>query len=68
MGRPTVGASVGIATDISLGGLSVVASIALDVGDSVPVKFAGRPVMGARIVWKRGALVGLSMAVAEHRP
>jgi hypothetical protein len=60
MGRPTIGADVALTKDVSQGGLSALAPVPLDVGDSVPVKLTGKKVVGARIAWKRGALVGLS--------
>lgn len=63
-GRPVVGAFVATTKDVSAGGVAVVATLALDVGDSVPLKFAGQPVVGARIAWKRGALVGLAVGTA----
>jgi hypothetical protein len=62
-GRPLVGSSVTAAMDVSAAGMAVVANLALGVGDSVPVKFLGKPTVGARIAWKRGALVGLCVPI-----
>lgn len=61
MGRPIVGASGALTKDVSQGGIAVVTALTLNIGDSVPVKLAGQRVVGARIAWKRGALVGLSL-------
>ena len=36
----------------------------MGIGDSVPVKFAGFPVKGARIVWTANGLVGLAVAAS----
>ncbi|MXP41503.1 hypothetical protein GRI75_07580 [Altererythrobacter soli] len=58
--RPTIGTRVGRVENVSPAGAAICADIALDVGDSVPVKFHGREVIGARIAWKRGKLVGLA--------
>jgi hypothetical protein len=63
MGRPTVGLWPAVTTNASRGGLAVIAETDLGVGDSVPVKFNGQPVLGGRIVWKRGTLVGLELAL-----
>jgi hypothetical protein len=68
LGRPTLGLSVGRTEDFSMGGLRVNAVIGLGVGDSVPVKFAGMPAIGARIAWKRGALLGLAVPAARLQP
>ena len=61
-GRPTIGTRVGLVEDANELGAAVRINIGLDVGDSVPVKFHGRPVFGARIVWKRGAKIGLAFS------
>jgi hypothetical protein len=60
MARPTIGACVGHVQNASPNGAAVVANVSLDVGDSVPLKFHGRDVIGARIAWKRGKLIGLA--------
>jgi len=43
-------------------GVAVVAEVSLGVGDAVPVKFHGRDVIGARIAWKRGRMMGLTFS------
>jgi hypothetical protein len=65
-GRPTIGARVGLTENVSAGGIAVQANLDLGIGDNVPVKFPGSPVLGARIVWKRGALVGLALIGTAH--
>lgn len=65
MGRPTVGIGHAVAKNASRSGLAVLAETDLGIGDSVPVKFAGHPTLGGRIVWKRGALVGLELALGR---
>jgi hypothetical protein len=66
MGRPTVGVWPAVTKNASRSGLAVLAETDLGVGDSVPVRFAGNPTLGGRIVWKRGALVGLELGLAAR--
>jgi hypothetical protein len=68
MGRAMIGSSPAITKNASAGGLAVIADVDLGLGDNVPVKFAGLPVRGARIVWKRGALMGLALPIPTTRP
>jgi hypothetical protein len=68
MGQAMIGSSPAITKNVSAGGLAVIADVDLGLGDNVPVKFAGLPVRGARIVWKRGALVGLALPIPMGRP
>ena len=65
MGRPTVGVRPAATKNASRSGLAVLAETDLGVGDSIQVKFAGQPTLGGRIVWKRGALVGLELALGR---
>jgi len=65
MGRPTVGLWPAITKNASRNGLAVLTETDLGVGDSVPVKFFGQPTFGGRIVWKRGTLVGLELALSR---
>jgi protein involved in polysaccharide export with SLBB domain len=65
MGRPTVGLWPAVTKNASSSGLAVLAETDLGVGDSVPVKFAGHPTLGGRIVWKRGPLMGLELALGR---
>ena len=51
MGRPVIGTRPSLAVNVSRSGLAVRTGLLLGVGDSVPVKCAGSPVRGARIVW-----------------
>jgi translation initiation factor IF-1 len=51
---------VGYVENASPNGAAVIADVRLDVGDSVPVKFHGSDVIGARIAWRRGRLMGLA--------
>ena len=46
--------------------MAVRANLELGIGDSVPVKFAGFPVKGARIVWTARGLVGLATAASDR--
>jgi hypothetical protein len=54
-----VGTRIALVENASLGGAAVIADMSLGVGDSVPVKFHGQDVIGARIAWKRGRAIGL---------
>jgi hypothetical protein len=63
-----IGSSPAIIRNASAGGLAVSANVDLGLGDNVPVKFVGLPVRGARIVWKRGALMGLALPIPTTRP
>ena len=64
MGRPFIGARPSLAVNVSRTGLAVRISLSLGVGDSVPIKFTGFPVKGARIAWAADGLVGLATAAA----
>ena len=57
--RPMIGSCVGLVTNASERGAAVLAEVSLGAGDNVPVKFHGRDVIGARIAWKRGRMMGL---------
>ena len=63
--RPTVGVWPAVTKNVSRSGLAVLAETDLGVGDSVPVTFAGHPTLGGRIVWRRGTLVGLELALGR---
>ena len=65
MGRPVIGERHSLAVNVSRTGLAVRTSLLLGAGDSVPVKFAGFPVKGARIVWIENGLVGLATAASN---
>ena len=65
MGRPVIGTRSSLAVNVSRTGLAVRTSLPLGVGDSVPVKFAGSPVRGARIVWTAHGLVGLATTASK---
>ena len=65
MGRPMIGTRPSLAVNVSRTGLAVRTSLPLGVGDSVPVKFVGSPVRGARIVWAADGLVGLATTAAK---
>ena len=65
MGRPSIGQKPSLAVNVSRTGLAVRTCLSLGVGDSVPVKFAGLQVKGARIVWVRDGLVGLATAACD---
>ena len=65
MGRAMIGTRPSLAVNVSRTGLAVRTSLPLGVGDSVPVKFAGSPVRGARIVWAAHGLVGLATTAAK---
>ena len=65
MGRPVIGTRSSLAVNVSRTGLAVRTCLPLGVGDSVPVKFAGSPVRGARIVWAAHGLVGLATTAAK---
>lgn len=66
MGRPLIGTSSSLAINVSRTGIAVRSDIELGIGDSVPVKFAGFPVKGARIVWAANGLVGLATAASDR--
>lgn len=66
MGRPLIGTSPSLAVNVSRTGMAVRANLELGIGDSVPVKFAGFPVKGARIVWAAQGLVGLATAATDR--
>ena len=66
MGRPLVGTSSSLAVNVSRTGMAVRANLELGIGDSVPIKFAGFPVKGARIVWTAHGLVGLATAASDR--
>jgi hypothetical protein len=55
-----IGYSVGRVENASSGGAAVLPDVSLDVGDSVPVRFHGREVIGARVAWKRAGLMVLA--------
>ena len=65
MDRPVIGTRPSLAVNVSRTGLAVRTCLPLGVGDSVPVKFAGSPVRGARIVWAAHGLVGLATTAAK---
>ena len=65
MGRPMIGTRPSLAVNVSRTGLAVRTCLPLGVGDSVPVKFTGSPVRGARIVWAAHGLVGLATTAAK---
>lgn len=46
--------------------MAVRTNIELGIGDSVPVKFAGFPVKGARIVWTARGFVGLATTATDR--
>ena len=47
--------------NFSASGLQISALVTLGVGDSVAVRFPGRPALGARIVWQNDNLLGLAL-------
>ena len=65
MGRPFIGEKPSLAVNVSRTGLAVRTCLSLGVGDSVPIKFAGFQVKGARIVWAADGLVGLATAACD---
>ena len=65
MGRAMIGTRPSLAVNVSRTGLAVRACLPPGVGDSVPVKFTGSPVRGARIVWAAHGLVGLATTAAK---
>jgi hypothetical protein len=65
MGRPLIGERPSLAVNVSRTGLAVRTSLSLGVGDSVPVKFAGFPVKGARIAWAADGFVSLATAAGD---
>lgn len=65
MGRPMIGTRPSLAVNVSRTGLAIRTSLPLGIGDSVPVKFAGSPVRGARIVWTAHGLLGLAATAAK---
>ena len=65
MGRPIIGERASLAVNVSRTGMAVRTSLSLGIGDSVPVKFAGFPVKGARIAWACDGLVGLATAISD---
>lgn len=65
MGRPVIGTRPSLAVNVSGSGLAVRARLPLGIGDSVPVKFAGSPVKGARIVWTAHGLIGLATTASR---
>jgi hypothetical protein len=60
MGRLLIGERPSLAVNVSRSGLAARTTLSLGIGDSVPVKFAGFPVKGARIVWIMDGHVGLA--------
>ena len=66
MGRPLIGTTPSLAVNVSRTGMAVRADLELGIGDSVPVKFAGFPARGARIVWTARGLVGLATAASNR--
>ena len=59
--RLTVGEATAQVRNVSASGLKIAATLEADVGTRVAVAFEGFDAMAARVVWRRGEEIGLSL-------